>query len=116
MCHMYMTDFAYDRPIFLVPLNPSYPSSPVLCIRMFCMGRSNVTFCQFSRLLSKTFLSETCPLTFHAYKLGFPDLDDTSAERDVLGAFVLLATSLVSPPVDLSEETPKVVSPNSVLL
>ena len=28
--HMYMTDFAYDGPIFLVPLSPSYPSSPVL--------------------------------------------------------------------------------------
>ena len=27
-----MTDFAYDRPIFLVPLSPSYPSSPVLII------------------------------------------------------------------------------------
>ena len=26
---MYTTDFAYDRPIFLVPLSPSYPSSPV---------------------------------------------------------------------------------------
>ena len=24
-----MTDFAYDGPIFLVPLSPSYPSSPV---------------------------------------------------------------------------------------
>ena len=30
MCHMYMTDFAYDGPIFLVPLSLSYPSSPVL--------------------------------------------------------------------------------------
>ena len=29
MCHMYMTDFAYDWPIFLVPLSLSYPSSPV---------------------------------------------------------------------------------------
>ena len=29
MCHMYMTDFAYDGPIFLVLLSPSYPSSPV---------------------------------------------------------------------------------------
>ena len=29
MCYMYMTDFAYDGPIFLVPLSPSYPSSPV---------------------------------------------------------------------------------------
>ena len=28
--HMYTTDFAYDGPIFLVPLSPSYPSSPVL--------------------------------------------------------------------------------------
>ena len=28
--HMYTTDFAYDRPIFLVPLSLSYPSSPVL--------------------------------------------------------------------------------------
>ena len=28
--HMYMTDFAYDGPIFLVPLSPSYPSSPVV--------------------------------------------------------------------------------------
>ena len=27
--HMYTTYFAYDRPIFLVPLSPSYPSSPV---------------------------------------------------------------------------------------
>ena len=27
---MYMTDFAYDRPIFLVPLSRTYPSSPVL--------------------------------------------------------------------------------------
>ena len=26
---MYTTDFAYDGPIFLVPLSPSYPSSPV---------------------------------------------------------------------------------------
>ena len=26
---MYMTDFAYDGPIFLVPLSLSYPSSPV---------------------------------------------------------------------------------------
>ena len=24
-----VTDFAYDRPIFLVPLSLSYPSSPV---------------------------------------------------------------------------------------
>ena len=30
MCYMYMTDFAYDGTIFLVPLNPSYPSWPVL--------------------------------------------------------------------------------------
>ena len=28
--HMYTTDFAYDGPIFLVPLSPSYPSSPVI--------------------------------------------------------------------------------------
>ena len=27
--HMYTTDFAYDGPIFLVPLSLSYPSSPV---------------------------------------------------------------------------------------
>ena len=27
--HMYKTDFAYDGPIFLVLLSPSYPSSPV---------------------------------------------------------------------------------------
>ena len=26
---MYTMYFAYDRPIFLVPLSPSYPSSPV---------------------------------------------------------------------------------------
>ena len=26
---MHMTDFAYDRPIFQVPLGLSYPSSPV---------------------------------------------------------------------------------------
>ena len=34
ICHMYTTDFAYDGPIFLVPLSPSYPSSPVLHTRM----------------------------------------------------------------------------------
>ena len=28
--HMYTTDFTYDGPIFLVPLSPSYPSSPVV--------------------------------------------------------------------------------------
>ena len=28
--YMNTTDFAYDGPIFLVPLSPSYPSSPVL--------------------------------------------------------------------------------------
>ena len=33
--HMYTTDFAYDGPIFLVPLSPSYPSSPVLCFTIF---------------------------------------------------------------------------------
>ena len=27
---MYTTDFAYDGPIFLVPLSPSYPSLPVV--------------------------------------------------------------------------------------
>ena len=27
--HMYTTDFAYDGPIFLVSLSPSYPSSLV---------------------------------------------------------------------------------------
>ena len=27
------TDFAYDGPIFLVPLSPSYPSSPV-CVKI----------------------------------------------------------------------------------
>ena len=30
--HMYTTDFAYDGPIFLVPLSLSYPSSPVYII------------------------------------------------------------------------------------
>ena len=29
MCHMYMSDFAYDGPLFLVPLSLSYPSAPV---------------------------------------------------------------------------------------
>ena len=27
--YMYMTDFAYGEQILLVPLSPSYPSSPV---------------------------------------------------------------------------------------
>ena len=35
--HMYTTDFAYDGPIFLVPLSPSYPSSPVhISIILIC--------------------------------------------------------------------------------
>ena len=29
ICDMYTTDFAYNGPIFLVPLSLSYPSSPV---------------------------------------------------------------------------------------
>ena len=32
---MYTMDFAYDGPIFLVPLSPSYPSSPVYLIKSF---------------------------------------------------------------------------------
>ena len=35
MCHIYMTDFAYDRPIFLVPLSLPYPSSLVLYVLFF---------------------------------------------------------------------------------
>ena len=31
---MYTTDFAYDGPIFLVPLSPSYPSSPVSIVKL----------------------------------------------------------------------------------
>ena len=42
MCHMYMTDFAYDGPIFLVPLSLSSPSSPVL-----------ISINQFDKLCSK---------------------------------------------------------------
>ena len=33
--HMYTTDFAYDRPIFLVPLSLSYPSSPVVWFSIY---------------------------------------------------------------------------------
>ena len=38
--HMYTTDFAYDGPIFLVPLSPSYPSSPVPVLMVFAGGIS----------------------------------------------------------------------------
>ena len=31
---MYTTDFLYDGPIFLVPLSPSYPSSPVVGVEV----------------------------------------------------------------------------------
>ena len=34
---MYTTDFAYDGPIFLVPLSLSYPSSPVVMIIIIVM-------------------------------------------------------------------------------
>ena len=34
ICHMYTTDFAYDGPISLVPLSPSYPSSPVVLVAL----------------------------------------------------------------------------------
>ena len=34
--HMYTSDFAYDGPIFLVPLSPSYPSSPVHIYQQSC--------------------------------------------------------------------------------
>ena len=32
-----MTDFAYDGPIFLVPLSPSYPSSHVYMSVCVCV-------------------------------------------------------------------------------
>ena len=35
ICHVYTTDFAYDGPIFLVSLSPSYPSSPVFHRKLF---------------------------------------------------------------------------------
>ena len=34
ICHMHTTDFAHDGPVFLVPLSPSYPSSPVVSIAL----------------------------------------------------------------------------------
>ena len=40
--HMYMTDFAYDGPIFLVPLSLSYPSSPVYWLSGLVNGEFNV--------------------------------------------------------------------------
>ena len=42
-----MTDFAYDGPIFLVPLSPSYPSSPV----PFNPSNAKATFVQNTRML-----------------------------------------------------------------
>ena len=37
-----MTDFAYDRPIFLVPLSLSYPSLPILVrIELRTLPRKN---------------------------------------------------------------------------
>ena len=38
---MYTTDFAYDRPIFVIPLSLSYPSSPVFdyLLSMFIVHR-----------------------------------------------------------------------------
>ena len=42
MCHIFMTDFAYDRPIFLVPLSLLYPSLPVLVrIELRTLPRKN---------------------------------------------------------------------------
>ena len=46
--YMYTTDFAYDGPIFLVPLSPSYPSSPVCsCVQLWslwCVVASCLSF------------------------------------------------------------------------
>ena len=36
---MHMTDFAYDGPIFLVPLSLSYPSSPVIILRLDAVNK-----------------------------------------------------------------------------
>ena len=47
--HMYTTDIAYDRPIFLVPLSPSYPSSPVITCQHHLysfMGQINIQICR----------------------------------------------------------------------
>ena len=55
---MYTTDFAYDGPIFLVPLSPSYPSSPVLsCLVAFLKQKisSNFSFIYKLRILLRTF-------------------------------------------------------------
>ena len=35
---LHMTEFAYDGPIFLVPLNLSYPSSPVIVMHNTLLG------------------------------------------------------------------------------
>ena len=55
---MYTTDFAYDGPIFLVSLSPSYPSSPVV-IRYFSIvhkksykDRTRHLFCNMKCLIS----------------------------------------------------------------
>ena len=53
--HMYTTDFAYDGPIFLVPLSLSYPSSPVLAV----LGRNTST----SDVLSSQLVKTTTPHT-----------------------------------------------------
>ena len=45
MCHMYIiiTDFAYDGPIFLIPLSLSYPSLPVY-VTVFVQFKSLLLF------------------------------------------------------------------------
>ena len=50
-----MTDFAYDGPIFLVPLSPSYPSSPVYILLDRIKSNQNHMAIQLKGLLALFF-------------------------------------------------------------
>ena len=69
---MYMTDFAYDGPIFLVPLSSSYPSSPVQPAQPWSEGE---------RLINGTFKKESLDFFILVAKTLLLNLEARSEQR-----------------------------------
>ena len=65
---MYMTDFAYDGPNFMVPLSLSYASSPVLIIMLYFNKKMHAYGFDLSILRSP--LKNRMPKSFTTANLG----------------------------------------------
>ena len=90
---MYMTDFAYDGPIFLVPLSLSYPSSPVLVEGLYQILVWNY-FCYLCFFLAAlhekifvVFMFSSCIYMFVTHILFYWSKSDSAEWTDLVSAF-----------------------------